>query len=487
MNCGKIVVHLFSTTPAPTRVVLAKYVPQHDRVGNTHDETIMAEHRKSLNPFSGSFDSDDNKEGEKGSPSALLSGEADKAAAPAPNPFDLGDVDFAKVQKRRERARAAKEQAKEEAAKALLQGMDATDEGTEQNGGGPSGAEAAKTQPQASQKQQQQPRPRPKVVTKAKTVGSEAKQSNIMNSILGSFVHKEKDFVEEELEEPRETLMKIGQRKLAIWPYDDYHLIQKAYYERLGDGNTGTGPEEVKSQTPEVVDNSSIPIFQRPADPPDIPSAVMGLQLTDFEAKAEERSIAIVSTWLFDAGLIDELLVNGGMMGSLFGVADTAGEGVEIGSHGFPIEGPTKMDKEVSKLRNATRRQLSLINARLNDGVAATGSEVQELVNLVIATKDDIGRLRELSTYVSNTDSVEQNTEFMLTNYPKLKQTINARRNLARCFRELDFFSQIPTTCDRLREEMHTGEYTAHEWSTLRSVCREHVELEFFWLRPKLE
>ena len=69
---------------------------------------------------------------------------------------------------------------------ALLQGMDATDEGTEHNGGGPSGAEAAKTQPQTSQKQQQQPRPRPKVVTKAKMVGSKVKQSNIMNSILGS-------------------------------------------------------------------------------------------------------------------------------------------------------------------------------------------------------------------------------------------------------------------------------------------------------------
>ena len=68
-----------------------------------------------------------------------------------------------------------------------------------------------------------------------------------------------------------------------------------------------------------------------------------GLQLTDFEAKAAERSIAIVSTWLFDAGLIDELLVNGGMMGSLFGVTDTAGEGVEIESHRFPIEGPTKI------------------------------------------------------------------------------------------------------------------------------------------------
>jgi hypothetical protein len=34
-----------------------------------------------------------------------------------------------------------------------------------------------------------------------------------------------------------------------------------------------------------------------------------------FEQKAEERAIAIVSTWLFDVGLIDELLVNGGMTG----------------------------------------------------------------------------------------------------------------------------------------------------------------------------
>ena len=91
----------------------------------------------------------------------------------------------------------------------------------------------------------------------------------------------------------------------------------------------------------------------------------------------------------------------------------------------------------------------------------------------------------QLSIYVSNTDSVEQNTEFMLTNYPKLKQTINAHRNLASCFRELDFFSPIPTTCDRLREEMHTGEYTAHEWSTLRSVCREHVELEIFLIEAE--
>ena len=102
------------------------------------------------------------------------------------------------------------------------------------------------------------------------------------------------------------------------------------------------------------------------------------------------------------------------------------------------------------------------------------------MVNAVVITKDDIGRLRELSTYVSNANDVADTSQFMLTKYPKLKQAINARRNLARCFRELDFFAQIPSTCDRLREELHAGEWTVHEWSSLRSVAREHVELEIF-------
>ena len=68
----------------------------------------------------------------------------------------------------------------------------------------------------------------------------------------------------------------------------------------------------------------------------------------------------------------------------------------------------------------------------------------------------------------------------MLTRYPKLKKAINARRNLARCFRELDFYSQIPVTCDRLRDDLHSAEWTDNEWNSLREVSREHVELEIF-------
>jgi hypothetical protein len=115
----------------------------------------------------------------------------------------------------------------------------------------------------------------------------------------------------------------------------------------------------------------------------------------------------------------------------------------------------------------------------LNDGVAASGLEVQELVNAVIAAKEDIGRLRELTTYISDgQQNSSSRDEFLLAKYPYLRKAINARRNINRCFRELDFFSHIPSTCERLRDDLHSGEWTAEEWSTIRNVSMEHVELE---------
>jgi hypothetical protein len=388
----------------------------------------------------------------------------------------------------------------------------------------------------------------------------------------------------------------FGGKKVVRWPYDDYHEVQKKYYQKLEEideaenKNDGDDPNSNSNGAPmnkrgsffgfgfgdaanaanavaKQQQNQAASNLQRPDDPPDIPNAVQGLPLNEFERKAEERAIGIVSTWLFDCGLIDELLVHGGMGKSTMrtaakhytnsnginnnnnnnnGVDDTTTvssatttqtekQGIEIGAFGHIIEGPSKMDKEIAKLRGGTSRQLTMVNSRLNDGVAASGGEVQELVNAVNSTKDDLGRLRELSTYIggvgngsvngsvsvsinvngngkissatnnnpmipndgntvggdeislstSGTSAVKNNMmarsqTFMLTKYPKLKKAINARRNLARCFRELDFYSQIPLTCDRLREDLHQAEWTDIEWSSLREVSREHVELEIF-------
>jgi hypothetical protein len=525
------------------------------------DEESGGDDQKSghVNPFASTSKSSDDT-----SPAAA-GGNAAAAGGLSANPFDF-DVDFSQVQKRRERARAAKkmkeQQEAEEAAQPILQGMDSYVEPlvsvSETSGGAMGTAATMIGAGESSAAAGGGPR-RPNVISepnRAKTTGDilggggggfnpvtssssgtgGATQNRTMSLLAKNFAglanqamsgkagtasaaanntsNVNASYYMDDVPEEKECVLTIGNRRLVIFPYDDYHLVQKAYYERMDDttpkpfdkssssskkNNQSTSSDKSSNVVVDKTANSSIPIFQRPADPPDIPTAVQGLSLTEFERVAEQRSIAIVSTWLFDAGLIDELLVNGGMTtgtnlllerrasdnrslgsGGDGSASTPSNEGIEIGSHGFPIEGATKMDKEIAKLRNSTKRQLALINARLNDGVAATDSEVQELVNLVIATKDDIGRLRELSTYVSNTDSVHATNQFMLTKYPKLKQAINARRNLGRCFRELDFFSQIPSTCDRLREELHAGEWTAHEWSTLRSVCREHVELEIF-------
>jgi len=109
----------------------------------------------------------------------------------------------------------------------------------------------------------------------------------------------------------------------------------------------------------------------------------------------------------------------------------------------------------------------------------------QELVNAVNSTKDELGRLRELSTYISNSNE-DNSQKFMLTKYPKLKKAINARRNLAKCFRELEFYSKIPVTCDELRDLLHSSEWTDDEWYSLREVSRKHVELEIFLVEAEL-
>lgn len=264
-------------------------------------------------------------------------------------------------------------------------------------------------------------------------------------------------------------------KEIAEWRYDQYHLVQTRYYEVLDRRQLAEDEEGGSGATGSL----QAPYISRPADLPDIPTAVQGLPLTDFQKTAQERAIGIVSTWIFDAGLIDELLLNTGIAEPT-GVGAAAEEGVEVGAHGHPLEGTQKTDKEIDKLRESTKRELALINNRLEDGVAASGSEVQELVNAVMTTKNDLARLRELTTYISNGGDLEAQHQFLLTNFPKLKTAINARRNLSKCFRELDFFSQIPATCDRLRDELNSCEWTDHEWFTLRDVCREHVELQLF-------
>lgn len=318
----------------------------------------------------------------------------------------------------------------------------------------------------------------------------------------------------------RKVKSKSRRPKIQQWPYDDYHKEQQKYYAKMGDTDSLSdvssqlemnAPERQNSKfssfmsprnqsisTPSQSRNPISHLYERPPELPSIKETVQDLPLLEFEKVAEQRAIHIVSTFLFDSGLIDELLVNGGMtykkssMPTLAPRSDAsinhsgnASVGVEVGMNGFPIGENAgvgvKIEKEINRLRSNTQNQLAKINHRLNDGVATSGAEVQELVNAVVATKGDLGRLKELSTYAN---SAKQN-DFILSNYPKLKSAMNARRNLFRCFRELDFFSQIPSTCDRLREEMHSGEWTKDEWEKIRSVCMEHVELQILLIEAE--
>lgn len=321
------------------------------------------------NPFSDSFDEDgaaggtsananpfDDPDSGAGVPDTA---EGEKTKAPS-NPFDISDVDFDKVQQRRDRARASK---REKAA--------ASDPTSASNA-----VIGVNTDEDCNKSMEDLPSPqsrKPSIVSqRSKTTGGMAaqQQGRRISNFFGmggttNAATEALDGLEEFLEEDSEKVANGtgGPHKVVVWPYDDYHLTQKTYYSRNSTKNNRGGDDgnpssiDPSQQAQAAATESSIPIFSRPVDPCDIPTAVQGLSLAGFESKAEERSIIIVSTWLFDAGLIDELLVNGGMT-SLW----------NSNKPGDDMEGPTKMDKEIAKLRTSTKRQLALINARLNDG-----------------------------------------------------------------------------------------------------------------------
>ena len=249
---------------------------------------------------------------------------------------------------------------------------------------------------------------------------------------------------------------------------------------------------------------SDILVFDRPQDPPDLKQAVAGLPLTEFESVAKERAIAIASTWLFDAGLVQELMQTKKVKDKDNQIPEEEEKKKKIEIKIVPLGGEkkkkepekqqrttpkrTKMDYEIEKLEKTVTKQLALINNRLNNGVASSGYEVQELVNSVVSTKSELVRLRETSSMLSNAgDTLDgvagaaaTQTTFAINKYPHLKFAINARRNLQKCFRELAFFSQIPENCSRLQNELSEAEYSDSEMTTLRNVCKEHVELEIF-------
>ncbi|CAB9504760.1 Exocyst complex component [Seminavis robusta] len=259
---------------------------------------------------------------------------------------------------------------------------------------------------------------------------------------------------------------------------------------------------------------SDILVFERPQDPPDIKQAVRDLPLTEFESVAKERAIAMISTWLFDAGLVQELMQTKKVSGD--GTTTREEEETKKKEKKVQIkitlpgdkdkkkdkdkrnaqdQGPrrTKMDIEIEKLEKTVRLQLDVINIRLKKGVATSGNEVQELVNSVVNAKSELVKLRQTSSVLSTAggtfDTVSgmatHQTTFAINKYPHLKYAINARKNLQKCFRELTFFSQIPENCAHLVDMLLGAEWSEKEWVTLRTVCREHVELEIFLLEAE--
>jgi len=215
--------------------------------------------------------------------------------------------------------------------------------------------------------------------------------------------------------------------------------------------------------------------YERPPDPPELTAAyARSIPLAKFEEEAAARAAARVAAWIHDCGMFDDLAGPSGSspapLPSLSGPASVGGISTDL-----------RMDREVGRLAVRTREELTAVTAALNEGADADAGEVRELVDAIaVSAGRDLAGLRRMCTHISRsgTETDGDRDRFLLAGYPRLRGAVDARRNLFRVFRELEFFAHMPATCERLRERLRSSEYKEDEMQAIRGVAVEHVELE---------
>ena len=179
----------------------------------------------------------------------------------------------------------------------------------------------------------------------------------------------------------------------------------------------------------------------------DIPTAVQTLEIDDYPEAAERRATQIIKHWILDKGLFDELNHFSDMHSSYDLVevpSFRSQEGVEVGAHGYPMEGMQRLDLEMGILAERMRRELAVVNAELK----------------LTSTDPDDGE-KEFATFLG---------EFQ--EHPRLQSLLAGRDNLHNVFEQVDMFCTIPEICDRLYQEM------SDEPLALRDVCKQHNQLQ---------
>ena len=133
-------------------------------------------------------------------------------------------------------------------------------------------------------------------------------------------------------------------------------------------------------------------------------------------------------------------------------------EGMEVGAHGFPMEGLERLDTEIDTLRERMQRDLSIVNAHLG-------------TNTVDDSDDDFHVNEKLLS-----DHLER-----LDKYPHIQGLISCRHHFQNVLAQVDTFCEIPTICDRLFREM------SDEPLALQRICQEHNELQLFLIQVEAE
>lgn len=192
----------------------------------------------------------------------------------------------------------------------------------------------------------------------------------------------------------------------------------------------------------------------------DTSKAVQTLSFDDYPETAELRAAQILNHWILDHGLYDDI-TNINAIATLSSVDSfsvqsvMSQEGIEVGAHGFPMEGLERLDLEIDILRERMRRELSLVNAQLDDHPLLQDGDDESTVSKSKAAMDLQG----------------------LEGFPRIQALISSRQHIVNVFDQVETFCEIPTICDRLYREL------SDDPMILRDLCQQHNDLQIMLVK----
>lgn len=132
------------------------------------------------------------------------------------------------------------------------------------------------------------------------------------------------------------------------------------------------------------------------------------------------------------------------------------------------FQDPSSLD-DIAVLDMQLEKQLAIIEGQLNSAVQGKLDSLKRAVDLM---DESVSKLNKINAGITNIDEKISKTNTQISNFQYLKKAHNARDNLLKVINQVNFFAEVPTKVEALKQQLYDNP------GSLKEVYLESVKLE---------